>query len=137
MTDFKAQQVALATLQPSQTDKAQAAISKKYDFLQESVIGKPGKTIALKTISNHIIIDPKTPIHTWDVVIIKRTSGDFEYAIVSRLDFSMASKDQILAVTFTLKDGRSQKTLILGNLPKNVFLLSKEQKAEYEKYMAE
>lgn len=43
MTDFKTQQVALATLQPSQTDKAQATISKKYDFLQESVTGKPGK----------------------------------------------------------------------------------------------
>jgi hypothetical protein len=137
MTDFKANQVALATLQPSQTDKAQAAISKKYDFLQESVIGKPGKTIALKTISNHKIIDPKTPLHTLDVVIIKRSSGQLEYAIVSSLNFSMASKDQILSVTFTLKDGRSQKTLTLGNLSKNVFLLSKEQKAEYNNFMKE
>lgn len=68
---------------------------------------------------------------------VNQESGQLEYAIVFSLNFSMASEDQLLTVTFTLKDGKSQKTLTLGNLSKNVFLLSKEQKAEYNNFMRE
>jgi hypothetical protein len=136
LTELKTKNAALDILQPSsQNNKAAEILIKKFEFINNPVKGKPEKTISLKEKKGIRFIDPKTPIHTWDVVIIQRKSGDYEYAIVSRLDFSLANEKQIVSVTFSLNDGHKQKIILLGKLTDNVFLLSKNQQTEYKEFM--